>query len=141
MKARQLLLMLAASCVTTQFTPATSAATAVSSVGKAYDQTTTAIEAGVGEHFVILVPGNATSSFTWRAEPQPKASVLAVADPAYTPQPPPDCNHRCLGYGGTYSFGVNANAAGVARVHLVKVHVGRSPGTPVQEVSIAVTVK
>jgi predicted secreted protein len=108
---------------------------------KVYDQTTTAISAAVGDHFAVVVPGNATTSYTWRADPKPDGTVITVADPKYTPQPPPGCGPGCVGYGGTYSFAVTANAAGTGKVHLVKVHVGRAPGTPVQEVSIAVTVK
>jgi predicted secreted protein len=106
-----------------------------------YDQTTTAVDARVGDHFSVVVPGNATSSYTWKADAPVDATVLTVAEPKYTPQPPPDCNGRCLGYGGTYSFRVTANAAGSAKLHLVKIHVGRVPGAPVQEVGMTVTVK
>ena len=120
---------------------ATASSGAPASADKVYDQTTTAIAASVGDHFTVVVPGNATTSYTWRVDPKPDASVLSVADPKYTPQPPPGCNGQCVGYGGTYAFAATANAAGAAKLHLVKVHVGREPGTPVQEVSIAVTVK
>jgi hypothetical protein len=130
---------LAAASATTTAAPA--ASTASASGDRVYDQTSTAIDAKVGDHFSVVVPGNATSSYTWKADPKIDATVLAVADPKYTPQPPPGCNGQCLGYGGTYSFPVTASAAGSTKLHLVKVHVGRSPGTPVQEVSITVTVK
>jgi predicted secreted protein len=103
--------------------------------------TATAIDAHVGDHFSVVVPGNATSSYAWKADPKIDATVLTVAEPTYTPQPPPGCNGQCVGYGGTYSFSVTANSAASTRLHLVKVHVGRAPGAPAAEVSITVTVK
>ena len=127
--------------VPTPTAPAPSASSAPVSGDKVYDQTTTSIDARVGDHFSVVVPGNATTSYTWRVDPKPDASVLTVADPKYTPAPPPGCNGQCVGYGGTYAFAATANAAGTAKLHLVKVHIGRTPGAPVQEVTIAVTVK
>jgi predicted secreted protein len=114
---------------------------ALASGDAVYDQTTTTVDAKVGDHFSVVVPGNATSSYTWRAASDVDATVLAVGAPEYTPQPPPGCDGRCVGYGGTYRFPVMAKAAGSAKLHLVKVHVGRVPGAPVQEVSMTVTVK
>ena len=132
-----------ASATLSSVAPASSVSPAGAAADKVYDQTTTAITATVGDNFFVVVPGNATTSFAWRADPKPDESVLSVGRsiPKYTPQPPPGCDAGCVGYGGTYAFGVTANAAGTAKLQLVKVHIGRAPGTPVQQVSIVVTVK
>jgi predicted secreted protein len=92
--------------------PAASVSPTGAAADKVYDQATTAITTAVGDHFFVVVPGNATTSFTWRVDPKPDESVLSVADPKYTPQPPPGCDAGCVGYGGTYAFGLTANAGG-----------------------------
>jgi len=117
-----------------------SLATEGTSDDKIYGQATTAIDAKAGDHFTVAVPGNATTAYTWRVDPNPDASVLTVTDPKYASSAPPNCN-QCAGHGGTYSFAVSASAVGIATLHLVKVHVGRVPGKPIQEVTITVTVK
>ena len=89
-----------ASATPSSVAPASSVSPAGPAADKAYDQTTTAITATVGDHSFVVVPGNATTSFTWRADPKPDESVLSVADPKYTPQPPTGCDAGCVGYGG-----------------------------------------
>jgi predicted secreted protein len=116
--------------------------TQVASAGspRVFDQTTTSISAAPGEQVVVVLPGNASTPYAWKAAPPPDAAVVTVSDPKYTDAPPPGCA-GCVGYKGTYAFTLTAKAAGKTKATFAYGSIVQKSAPPDKTVAIDVTVQ
>lgn len=107
---------------------------------RTYPESTTSIEAKVGEKFSVALPANITVPYKWRLEPAPDPKVLAVGEETYISEPPAGCQ-GCAGYGGTRLFAFTAAGAGKVELHFALRPLNEPKGAAQKEARIAVSVR
>ena len=76
------------------------------------DDDGTSIVLEPGESFSVVLPGNATTGYSWQVEGI-DASILSAAEPVYV------SDSELVGAGGVYTFTFTAAAAGETELRLV----------------------
>jgi len=76
------------------------------------DDDGTSIVLEPGESFSVVLPGNATTGYSWQVEGI-DAAILSAAEPVYV------SDSELVGAGGVYTFTFTAAAAGETQVRLV----------------------
>lgn len=76
------------------------------------DDDGTSIVLEPGESFSVVLPGNATTGYSWQVEGI-DAAILAAAEPVYV------SDSELVGAGGVYTFTFTAAAAGETELRLV----------------------
>ena len=76
------------------------------------DDDGTSIVLEPGESFSVVLPGNATTGYSWRVEGI-DAAILSAAEPVYV------SDSELVGAGGVYTFTFTAAAAGETELRLV----------------------
>ena len=76
------------------------------------DDDGTSIVLEPGESFSVVLPGNATTGYSWQVEGI-DAAILSAAEPVYV------SDSELMGAGGVYTFTFTAAAAGETELRLV----------------------
>jgi predicted secreted protein len=118
-------------------TPAPSASATATAVGdKAYDDSTKAITAKVGERFTLNLPANITTPYKWvLASPE---TNVTLAERHYQEKPPEGCS-GCVGYPGTDRLTFEAKQPGDTKL-ILRYAPLRSKEPAERELTITVTV-
>jgi predicted secreted protein len=119
--------------------PASSATPASSGAPKVYDQSTTSIDAKVGDKFTVALPGSTSTPFEWKLDQPGDTVVITMTDKGNSETPPPGCQN-CTGYKGTFNFNFTANAAGTTKLHFVYARVAPPGSAPTKDATITVNV-
>jgi inhibitor of cysteine peptidase len=96
------------------------------------DDDGTAIVLEPGESFSVVLPGNATTGYSWQVEGI-DAAILSAAEPVYV------SDSELVGAGGVYTFTFTAAAAGETELRLVY-HRPWEQVEPLQTFTMAVTI-
>jgi inhibitor of cysteine peptidase len=96
------------------------------------DDDGTSIVLEPGESFSVVLPGNATTGYSWQVEGI-DAAILSAAEPVYV------SDSELVGAGGVYTFTFTAAAAGETELRLVY-HRPWEQVEPLQTFTMAVTI-
>jgi len=96
------------------------------------DDDGTSIVLEPGESFSVVLPGNATTGYSWQVEGI-DAAILSAAEPVYV------SDSELVGTGGVYTFTFTAAAAGETELRLVYLRPWEQV-EPLQTLTMTVTV-
>jgi len=105
---------------------------------RVYDESTSQIEAHVGERFEVALPANVTTPFKWTLAPESLSDVATLSAQTYTDAPPAGCE-RCVGYPGTAHFTLDAAQEGETTLKFMYRELGEN-GETKRELSVALRV-